>query len=62
MKILSVPAKSPEKWKLNFSRSALFQIKTRVYIKYFEISFRRLQQRPKYRSECIRIVLWLHIS
>ena len=27
--------KTLEKWKLNFSRSALFQVKTRVSLKYF---------------------------
>ena len=35
MKVLSVIVKSPEKQKLNFSYSVLFDVKTRVYIKYF---------------------------
>ena len=35
MRILSVLAKTLEKQKLNFSRSALFYMKTRVCLKYF---------------------------
>ena len=35
MKILLIPGKTLEKQKLNFSRSALFQMKTRVSLKYF---------------------------
>ena len=35
-KILSVLVKSPEKQKLNFSRSALFHMKTGVCLKYFD--------------------------
>ena len=34
-KILSALVKHPEKQKLNFSRSALFHMKTRVCLKYF---------------------------
>ena len=34
MKILSIIAKNGEKQKLNFSRSVLFQMKTRVCLKY----------------------------
>ena len=34
-KILLILAKTAEKKKLNFSRSALFHIKTRVSLKYF---------------------------
>ena len=33
--LLSILFKTPWKWKLNFSRSALFHIKTRVCVKYF---------------------------
>ena len=35
MKILSVLIKSPEKPKLNFSRSPLFHMNNRVCLKYF---------------------------
>ena len=35
MKILSILTKTPEKWKLNFFRSALFHMKTRICLKYF---------------------------
>ena len=35
MEILSVLEKSPEKWKLNFSRSALFHMKSKAGLKYF---------------------------
>ena len=35
MKILSIQAKTLEKQKLNFYRSALFHMETRVNLKYF---------------------------
>ena len=35
MKVLPILAKNFEKQKLNFSRSALFHMKTRVNLKYF---------------------------
>ena len=35
MKICQNKQKSPEKWKLNFSSSALFQMKTTFFLKYF---------------------------
>ena len=37
MKILSIPAKTLEKQKLNFSRSARFHMKTRVYLNIFSM-------------------------
>ena len=44
-KMLSILAKNPWKQKLNFSRSALFQMKTRVFLKYF---VRSCSSRPFY--------------
>ena len=35
MKILSILSKTAQKYKLNFSRSALFHMKNRVCLKYF---------------------------
>ena len=35
MKVLSILAKSLEKQEVNFSRSTLFHMKTRVDLKYF---------------------------
>ena len=39
MKILFIVAKSAAKYWLNFSRSALFHMKTRVRLKYFATDF-----------------------
>ena len=36
MKVLSILTKTLEKWKLSFSRGALFCMKTRVRHKYFD--------------------------
>ena len=35
IKICSMLGKAFERWKLNFSRSALFHIETKVCVKYF---------------------------
>ena len=43
MKIFSILVKPSEKWKLNFFRKALFQMKTRVCLKFFGTSPRNYE-------------------
>ena len=62
MKVLSILAKSLEKQEVNFSRSTLFHMKTRVGLKYFvnDCLWKPLfdSNSPHTHSNLIVLIIW----
>ena len=59
IEILLILIKTPEKQKLNFSRSALFRMKTRVSLKYF-VNDSRMGAKNMFSTPFSKLTLFMH--